>query len=544
MSIVNSFGSGGGAISSVTNGANDRIAVFSSSDSIGGGTGLTYTGSEFAVTGDISSTGNYYGSQFFYHTGDTDTSMKFTVDQINLTAGNINMLKIKEAAQDEVVWFEDGNDVDFRIEVPGQAYFFWIDSGNDKLYLGGNTANKLTSEMVNVQDGNFALGKNSNDNTGSELHFVKSRHATDGSHTIVQANDIIGEIVFKGSDGTNAEFASAITGKVGYLAPGANDMPGKLVFSTTADGAASLTEAMRINQGQGVVVANGGICAMGNNTGTEIADSATNEFNGIVMDYGSPSGAGRHVIRGANNTTIGIYHIRQEAQDNSPGVNTLILDTSNNATFAGTVSDSSDSRLKTNIRTLDSTLSKVMSLRPVVFNRLSQPEDSESTSKEYHGFIAQEVGSLFPDLIHVNPGNVFGEIADLQSIASKEIIPILTKALQEQQVKIERKSGLGDKRLKKYIRPLESSWDVVANLNPIKFQWRSVYKSADTNRSNHFGFLADEIAEHVPELVYTEQPTDDELPENLEHIAYEEMIPILCKVIQELQERVIALEGG
>ena len=208
MAIVNSFGSGGGgAVSSVTNGADDRIALFGSSDSLVGNTGLTYTGSEFAVTGDISSTGNYYGSQFFYHAGDTDTSMKFTVDQINLTAGNINMLKIKEAVQDEVVWFEDGNDVDFRIEVPGQAYFFWIDSGNDKLYIGGNTANKMTSEMMNFQDGNIGIGRNSADNVGSEVTFAKSRHATDGSHTIVQSGDTLGEINFKGSDGDSLSFA-------------------------------------------------------------------------------------------------------------------------------------------------------------------------------------------------------------------------------------------------------------------------------------------------------------------------------------------------
>jgi hypothetical protein len=31
--------------------------------------------------------------------------------------------------------------------------------------------------------------------------------------------------------------------------PGANDMPGRLTFSTTADGASSPTERMRINSG-------------------------------------------------------------------------------------------------------------------------------------------------------------------------------------------------------------------------------------------------------------------------------------------------------
>ena len=446
MSIVNSFGSGGGgAVSSVTNGADDRIALFGSSDSLVGNTGLTYTGGEFAVTGDISSTGNYYGSQFFYHTGDTDTSMKFTVDQINLTAGNINMLKIKEAAQDEVVWFEDGNDVDFRIEVPGQAYFFWIDSGNDKLYIGGNTANKMTSEMMNFQDGNIGIGRNSADNVGSEVTFAKSRHATDGSHTVVQSGDTLGEINFKGSDGDSLSFAAQIKGTVDYSTPGDGDMPGRIIFSTTPDGSDGLTEAMRINQGQGVVLKNGGFCVQGYNAGAEFGEG-TNNFNGMVMDYFATAydskPGGRLITRG-DGTNRGVFVIKREKEDATSGLEYLQIDAS---------------------------------------------------------------------------GNILNPTGQLHAGS--------------------------DRRLKKYIRTLDSVWDQVKQLNPVRYQWKSAYKN-ESGRSNIcYGFIADEVEPIFPEVVMTGSETDSDLPDNLQHLAYIEMIPILCKVIQELQDRVVALEGG
>jgi hypothetical protein len=55
-----------------------------------------------------------------------------------------------------------------------------------------------------------------------------------------------GNISFFGNDGTNlirtAQINSVVDGT-----PGTNDMPGRLVFSTTADGAASPTERMRID---------------------------------------------------------------------------------------------------------------------------------------------------------------------------------------------------------------------------------------------------------------------------------------------------------
>jgi hypothetical protein len=78
----------------------------------------------------------------------------------------------------------------------------------------------------------------------SIINISKSRNTTYGSNTIVQDDDSIGLISFRADDGTDYLSTAASIGAEVDGTPGANDMPGRLVFSTTADGASSPTERM------------------------------------------------------------------------------------------------------------------------------------------------------------------------------------------------------------------------------------------------------------------------------------------------------------
>jgi hypothetical protein len=82
-------------------------------------------------------------------------------------------------------------------------------------------------------------------NSGS-ICFGKSRGTSVGSFTVVQSGDELGNIHFTGADGTQFIRGAMIQAAVDGT-PGTNDMPGRLVFSTTADGAASPTERLRID---------------------------------------------------------------------------------------------------------------------------------------------------------------------------------------------------------------------------------------------------------------------------------------------------------
>ncbi len=75
--------------------------------------------------------------------------------------------------------------------------------------------------------------------------MAKSASATVGTQAVVASGETLGTVRFSGSDGTNFIRAAEIEGFVDGT-PGTSDMPGRLVFSTTADGASSPTERMRI----------------------------------------------------------------------------------------------------------------------------------------------------------------------------------------------------------------------------------------------------------------------------------------------------------
>lgn len=125
--------------------------------------------------------------------------------------------------------------------------------GSGRFVIGAIAAATLAAIAIpNIQvlgDGSatagIGLGRYSADNGGPAIHLYKSRHATIGSQTIVQSGDALGSIRFGGSDGTNGIVAAQILVEVDGT-PGSNDMPGRIIFSTTADGASSVTERMRI----------------------------------------------------------------------------------------------------------------------------------------------------------------------------------------------------------------------------------------------------------------------------------------------------------
>jgi hypothetical protein len=85
-----------------------------------------------------------------------------------------------------------------------------------------------------------------NNANGPALSLYKNRGASVGSNAIVASGDELGTVAFRGYDGAAYRAGAFITGAVDGT-PGSGDMPGRLVFSTTADGASSPTERMRID---------------------------------------------------------------------------------------------------------------------------------------------------------------------------------------------------------------------------------------------------------------------------------------------------------
>lgn len=129
-----------------------------------------------------------------------------------------------------------------------------VDSSG-RLLVGGTATQAVMGLDSRVQQQGLtdiasahSITRHSNDNGGARLNLAKSRATAVNGVTIVQDGDTIGQINFTGADGTDlGSRVATIRGAVDGT-PGTNDMPGRLVFETTADGSAGPAERMRIDK--------------------------------------------------------------------------------------------------------------------------------------------------------------------------------------------------------------------------------------------------------------------------------------------------------
>jgi len=121
-----------------------------------------------------------------------------------------------------------------------------VGTSSASVFTYGGITPRLQVEGTDGSTGALSVARNSNDSNAPGLIISKSRGTSAGSNTIVQNNDTVGDLRFEAADGTQKVIAASI-GCIVDGTPGANDMPSRLVFSTTADGASSPTERMRID---------------------------------------------------------------------------------------------------------------------------------------------------------------------------------------------------------------------------------------------------------------------------------------------------------
>jgi hypothetical protein len=212
------------------------------------------------------------------------------------------------------------------------------------------------------------------------------------------------------SDASGNEYATIKC--VGDGTGTSGDYPGRLVFSTTADGASSPTERMRIGQ-------NGGI-----NTYTDSANYFAVRNNGT-----SSVGNAFIIYKGATSVTNGTLCmvIRQDGD----------LENLNNAYGAY-----SDIKLKENIVDAASQWDDLKALQVRKYN--FKPETGHSTHTQI-GLVAQEVELVSPGLVSESPdrdedGNDLGTVT--KSVNYSVLYMKAVKALQEAIAKIETLEGM------------------------------------------------------------------------------------------------------
>jgi VCBS repeat-containing protein len=179
--------------------------------------------------------------------------------------------------------------------------------------IQGNTASVLIDgvspriQLHTLATSNRAGFASYNWSAGSSppgLNFAKSRSATIGTlGGIVASGDNLGAIFAYGDDGVSFIPATSISSIVDGT-PGINSMPGRLAFSTTAIGASTPTERMRI--------VSSGRVGIGTASPTELLDvngnvAITGSARRITGDFSNATVASRVMFQ--SNTTNGATNV-------------------------------------------------------------------------------------------------------------------------------------------------------------------------------------------------------------------------------------------
>ena len=301
---------------------------------------------------------------------------------------------------------------------------FLVGTSTAESYYSVYTPSTLFTPGVQVKgaypNANLALNTT---NDGSVIHLANSSVSTSSGR-------LLGAISFNASDGTNLVTGAGIQAYTDATT-GSGDMPGRLVFSTTADGASSPTERMRIDNA-GKILA-GATSTLHAETKYFFSNSSTGGGEGVVAIRNTASSTfdsapGLNIIKTSATTTSSARFIQFYANDTGTPMGGIVGNGASNVQFASI----SDERDKENIQPFANAAQKLSQLDVVSF-------DWKNGSGHVNaGFIAQNVETVFPEYVVENISN--GEDEPRKGITggmSAGYIAVLTAALQEALQKID-----------------------------------------------------------------------------------------------------------
>ena len=281
-----------GTVTSVAATVPSFLSVSGSPITTSGTLALTYSGTALPIANGGTGATTLAGANIAL----TNASNSFSANQIVSVTGNTNAaLHITQLGTGNALLVEDSAN-------PDSSPFVVTADGT---VIRGYTSPVVTDNYVGTQ-GTPLIQTHANATTASGLaSFVwestgvspapsvilsRSRSATIGSFSSVASGDAIGAINFNGDDGTAFVVGASITSYVDGT-PGTNDMPGRLVFSTTADGASTVTERMRIDSTGAVGI---GTTSLGAGYGLRVtktfgADNGSNIFSTATGSSSTPT---------------------------------------------------------------------------------------------------------------------------------------------------------------------------------------------------------------------------------------------------------------
>ncbi len=280
----------------------------------------------------------------------------------------------------------------------------------------------------------FSIFRDGSGASGPNFILAKGREA------IVQDDDTLGTFSFQGHDGTTELVEGAkITGEVDGT-PGANDMPSRLVFSTTADGAALPTERLRVDSsGRMLIGATDPVAGADTNGLLQVSQDVDNNTCIIVAENTASSGnLSCFRARLRNSAPDSIFSAFLQCDDSSAGSKAVIRSNGGLANFSANNANLSDRNTKKDITLAADTWNSIKNWEIVNFRYKEQPDDADLNL----GVIAQQIEEVSPEMVII-----FQEAKEATEtepareqrlgVREQQMQWMATKALQEAMARIE-----------------------------------------------------------------------------------------------------------
>ena len=318
---------------------------------------------------------------------------------LHLSAAGTSYLQIQNTSAGNN--FYVGNSAGTGIfELTGSNQFKFISNSSDRVVID-SSGRLLVGSSTDLSGGDADARLQVNGDAGAQVLLSRQDFGA------LTAGTLIGEVVFR-SQASGVSETSALIKCEADATQGSGDKPGRLVFSTTADGAATPTERMRV-RADGIILMN--------TTSTNPATTVGHQFTPSGQYFGSVADS-----TSATNT-LHAYSTSAAAYRFYVGMDGTV-----NATNT-TISAISDQRFKENIRDLDVGLNQILALQPRRFDW--KPGKGKDIQND-QGFIAQEFEQIFPEMVGewLDPAP---EGEEPYKSVRADLIPVLVKAIQEQQ---------------------------------------------------------------------------------------------------------------
>ena len=324
-----------------------------------------------------------------------------------------------DTQEDGFLWNYEGGDIYFG---RASTRFMTLEGSSGNLCVNDTTARLPNGNTVSIAGDNSTHGLSVvryNSSYGAyAINIGRSKNNTVGGNTALANNDVIGYVTWYANDGTDTNsIAAQIEARIDGTVAG-NNVPGELVFRTSADG-------------------------HGGGAGSEkmVIDSGGNVFFGATSTsapsfYFAPDSGGGSMQSNKDSTNT-----RNAMVFINPNGTVGTISISGSATSFNT---SSDYRLKENVVTDWDATSRLKQLKPSRFNFKADKDTIVD------GFLAHEVSSIVPEAVtgekdatekYTDEDGVEKTRDVYQGIDQSKLVPLLVKTIQELEARIAKLEG-------------------------------------------------------------------------------------------------------